>query len=129
MSLIIRWFQFKVASPIDSISSQELLAVLKKIETKGLLETARRTKQRCGQVFRHGIGIPPHLMKMKIQHIVPLSRQAIDVVRELLAVPLESRFLFPALGHPERPMSENTVGKALRIMGVSGVCRDDGRPR
>ena len=189
------------SKPIDSISSQELLAVLKKIETKGLLETARRTKQRCGQVFRHGIGlgycprditldmrglleapivehhasitdphkvggllraidsytgrrltqlalklsplvfvrpgelrkaerehfdleqaewrIPPHLMKMKIQHIVPLSRQAIEVVRELLAAPLESRFLFPALDHPERPMSENTVGKALRIMGYS----------
>jgi hypothetical protein len=33
------------------------LVVLKKIETKGLLETARRTKQRCGQVSRHGIGL------------------------------------------------------------------------
>jgi hypothetical protein len=34
-----------------------LLVVLKKIETQGLLETARRAKQRCGQVFRHGIGL------------------------------------------------------------------------
>ena len=33
------------------------MVVLKKIETKGLHETARRTKQRCGQVFRHGIGL------------------------------------------------------------------------
>ena len=45
------------SKPIDSISYQDLLVVLKKIETKGLLETARRTKQRCGQVFRHGIGL------------------------------------------------------------------------
>src|SRR3569833_409852 len=47
-------FPFLGSNPIDSISIQELLTVLKKIETKGLLETARRTKQRCGQVFRHG---------------------------------------------------------------------------
>ena len=45
------------SKPIDSISSQDLLVILKKIETKGLLETARRTKQRCGQLFRHGIGL------------------------------------------------------------------------
>ncbi len=42
---------------INSISTQELLVVLKRIETEGLHETARRTKQRCGQVFRHGIGL------------------------------------------------------------------------
>jgi hypothetical protein len=50
-------FPYLGSKPIDSISPQELLVVLKKIETKGLLETARRTKQRCGQVFRHGIGL------------------------------------------------------------------------
>ena len=33
------------------------MPVLKRIEAKGLLETARRTKQRCGQVFRQGIGL------------------------------------------------------------------------
>ncbi|MFL6599906.1 MAG: phage integrase central domain-containing protein [Steroidobacteraceae bacterium] len=40
------------AKPIDSISAQDLLVVPKKGETQGLLETARRTNQRCGQVFR-----------------------------------------------------------------------------
>lgn len=43
--------------PIGSITAPELLVALKKIETQGLNETARRTKQRCGQVFRHGIGL------------------------------------------------------------------------
>jgi hypothetical protein len=42
---------------VSSIRPSQLLPVLKKIEAKGLLETARRTKQRCGQVFRHGIGL------------------------------------------------------------------------
>lgn len=43
--------------PIGQITRSELLVELKKIEAKGLLETARRTKQRCGKVFRHAIGL------------------------------------------------------------------------
>ena len=43
--------------PISQITRSELLIELKKIEAKGLLETARRTKQRCGKVFRHAIGL------------------------------------------------------------------------
>jgi G:T-mismatch repair DNA endonuclease (very short patch repair protein) len=39
---------------VGSIETQQLLAVLEKIEEPGSLETARRTRQRCGQVFRHG---------------------------------------------------------------------------
>jgi len=63
--------------------------------------------------------IPRPNMKMKEQHIVPLSRQAIEIVRELLATPVDSRFLFPALGHPEKPLCENTLNKALRTLGYS----------
>ncbi len=43
--------------PIGKITGPELLGILKTIETKGLHETARRTKQRCGQIFRHAIGL------------------------------------------------------------------------
>ena len=42
---------------VNSIRPSQLLPVFKRIEAKGLLETARRTKQRCGQVFRQGIGL------------------------------------------------------------------------
>ena len=45
------------AKHIASIEPHQLLQVLKKIEDLGLLETARRTRQRCGQIFRHGIGL------------------------------------------------------------------------
>jgi hypothetical protein len=44
-----------------------------------------------------------------------VSRQAIEVVRELLATPVESRYFFPAPGHPERPMSENPVRVGHRM--------------
>jgi hypothetical protein len=45
------------AHPIAAIGPRELLMVLKQIELKGLLHTARRAKQRCSRVFRHAIGL------------------------------------------------------------------------
>ena len=44
-------------TPIAQITASDLLVELKKIEAKGLNETARRTKQRCGKVLRHAIGL------------------------------------------------------------------------
>jgi integrase len=41
--------------PIDEIEPPELLTVLRRIEVRGKHETAHRTKQRCGQVFRYAI--------------------------------------------------------------------------
>ena len=41
--------------PIKAITSQEILAVLQRIEAKGTLETAHRTQQNCGQVFRYAV--------------------------------------------------------------------------
>lgn len=187
--------------PIGSITPSELLVVLKKIESQGLNETARRTKQRCGQVFRHAIGlgyaerditgdlrglleppivthhasiadptavgellraidgytgrrttvcalklapllfvrpgelrsaewtlvdfdiaqlrIPGATMKMDVQHIVPLSRQVLAILRELKDITGDGRYLFPALGNPDRTMSENTINDALRTLGYS----------
>ena len=184
---------------VNSIRPSQLLPVLKRIEAKGLLETARRTKQRCGQVFRHGIGlglcerditsdfrglleaptvehhaaitdpaavgallckidryagraltrlalklsplvfVRPHNlrkarwedidletgvwkiigrhMKRKIEHKIPLSRQAVEIFRELKDRPGRSEYVFPAQGNRSHPMSENTINKALRIMG------------
>ena len=57
---IIRRFELYVfpwlgSRPIAQIAPPELLAVLRKIERKGILETAHRTQQNCGQVFRYAI--------------------------------------------------------------------------
>ena len=41
--------------PVASITAPELLAVLRRIESRGALETAHRVKQICGQVFRYAI--------------------------------------------------------------------------
>ncbi len=48
-------FPFIGARPIVEIEAPELLAVLRKIEERGAIETAHRAKDACGQVFRYGI--------------------------------------------------------------------------
>lgn len=42
--------------PIGSITTPEMLVLLRRPESLGKLETTQRLKQRCGQVFRYGIG-------------------------------------------------------------------------
>jgi integrase len=41
--------------PIAEVTAPELLAVLRRIENRGALETAHRAKQNCGQIFRYAI--------------------------------------------------------------------------
>jgi integrase len=53
-------------------------------------------------------------------HVVPLSSQAIAVLRELHALTGAGRFLFPSVRTKDRPMSDNTVNGALRRLGYEG---------
>jgi integrase len=61
--------------------------------------------------------IPGEKMKMKDPHIVPLSRQAIAVLKELHLLTANSKYVFPCHRSPLRCMSENAVNAALRRMG------------
>jgi len=63
--------------------------------------------------------IPAAKMKMKALHIVPLSRQALDILKALRPLTGEGRYLFPSERSAERPMSDNTVNGALRRLGYS----------
>jgi integrase len=194
-------FPYLGGRPIAEVASRELLAVLRKVESRGALETAHRTKQNCSQVFRYavatgraerdptielrgalkpprerhhpsitdpkGIGallraidgydgslvtkcalrlaplvfvrpgelrraewtefnidkaewrIPPERMKMRELHIVPLSSQAIDVIKEVQPLTGRGKLVFPGARTNGRPMSENTVNAALRRLGYS----------
>jgi len=195
--------------PIAEIKAPELLAVLRRIESRGAQETAHRAMQNCGQVFRYAVAtgraerdpigdllgalpppkekhhasiiepkrvaellraidsyqgffgtkcalrlaplvfvrpgelrkaqwlevdlekaewrIPAERMKMREQHIVPLSRQAVEILRELdpltnrgiPAKPNAPRYVFPGAQSRERPMSENAILAALRRMGYT----------
>ena len=59
-------------------------------------------------------------MKMREKHIVPLSRQALDVLGELRPLMGDGKYLFPSPRTDDRPMSENAVLSALRRMGYTG---------
>lgn len=63
--------------------------------------------------------IPANKMKMKVDHLVPLSIQALEILRALQPITGHGKYVFPSLRTGERPMSENTVNAALRGMGYS----------
>jgi hypothetical protein len=58
-------------------------------------------------------------MKMKEAHIVPLSREALKILKSLQPYTGANRFLFPSLRTTERPMSDNSINAALRRLGYS----------
>ena len=63
--------------------------------------------------------IPAHKMKMRTQHIVPLSKQALAVLEEIKPLTGTGRYVFPGERTASRPMSENTVTAALRRLGYA----------
>jgi integrase len=184
--------------PIAEITAAELLAVVRRIEARGALETAHRARGNCGQVFRYAIAtgravrdpsgdlrgaLPPAkgqhfaaktdpkevagilramdgyegtlavrcalrlapllfvrpgelraaewadidldaaewrytVTKTDTPHIVPLSRQAVEVLRELQPLTGRGRFVFPSARSNKRPMSDNAVLAAMRRAGI-----------
>jgi integrase len=186
---------------INDITALELLAVLRRVESRGALETAHRVNQICGQVFRYGIAtgraerdpsadlkgalppakmkhhasitdpkaiaglirsiqdysgtiitatalklaplvfvrpgelrqaewleidleaaewrIPAEKMKMRVVHIVPLSNQAIAILRDIKPLTGRGKYVFPSNRTVTRPMSDNTINAALRRIGYT----------
>jgi len=64
--------------------------------------------------------IPPERMKMKTPHIVPLSKQALEVLEKLRAISFGRELVFPGDVNPQKPMSNNTILFALYRMGYRG---------
>lgn len=63
--------------------------------------------------------IPAEKMKARRPHVVPLSRQVLELFRQLQAVSGSQGYIFPAFHTRRRPMSENTVNAAFRRMGFA----------
>ncbi|MBQ7262281.1 MAG: integrase arm-type DNA-binding domain-containing protein [Synergistaceae bacterium] len=64
--------------------------------------------------------IPGEKMKMRAEHVVPLARQTLALLRQMQGLTGHGRYVFPsirALARGDRPMSENSVNVALRDMG------------
>jgi len=194
-------FPWQGAKPISEIKPVDILAVLRRVESRGALETAHRVRTICGQVLRYAVAtgradrdstvdlrgalppvkvkhhaaltdpkevsellraiegfqgsfivrcalklspmllvrpgelrkaewaeidfnvaqwnIPAEKMKMKMAHIVPLSQQAIEILKDLQPLTGNGKYLCPCTRSHGRPMSENTINAALRRMGYT----------
>ncbi|QHD94439.1 integrase arm-type DNA-binding domain-containing protein [Proteus terrae subsp. cibarius] len=55
--------------------------------------------------------------KMRTTHLVPLSRQAIEILKQIYQFSGNNELSFIGDHNPRKPMSENTVNNALRVMG------------
>ena len=64
--------------------------------------------------------IPAERMKMRTPHIVPLAAQTIEVLEMLHTITGASEWLFPGDRSAAKPMSNNTILKALDRMGYKG---------
>ncbi|CAK7033333.1 MAG: Prophage integrase IntA [Desulfovibrio sp.] len=63
--------------------------------------------------------IPATRMKMKQMHIVPLSRQAVAILKELQEFSGSGKLLFPSIRTVTRPLADATVLNAIRRMGYT----------
>ena len=114
-----------------SRSSVELLATIEGYDgwatTLKALQFISLTFQRPGEVrfaeWKEFNGekwsIPAERTKMRREHDVPLSKQALAVLDSLRPISGDDRLVFPNLHRSNEPLSENTMNKALRSMGYS----------
>lgn len=64
--------------------------------------------------------IPAERMKMKTPHIVPLSKQSLELLEKLAKISFDRELVFPGDLNPAKPMSNNTILFALYRMGYRG---------
>ena len=109
----------KLLRSIDTYSGQPV--------TKLALRFTPHVYQRPGEVRKAEWGeidfdkalwtIPAERMKQRQPHRVPLSQQALAILREAAELTGGGRYIFPKLGSALKPMCENAVNGALRRMG------------
>lgn len=119
------------------IDARELPTLLRKIEayqgkptTRLAMRLMALTFVRTGELIGAHWGefdldaarwdIPAGRMKMRTPHVVPLSAQAVDVLRTLQTITGGRELLFPGERDHSKPMSNNTILAALERMGYKG---------
>ena len=70
--------------------------------------------------------IPGERMKMKAPHVVPLSRQAREVIEAMRPLTGQQALVFPSPFYPGKPLSENTLNSAMARMGYKGIATAHG---
>ena len=93
-------------------SSELRFARWSEIDFRNKIWTIPATREAIEKVRFSGRGA-----KMRTPHIVPLSRQAIAILKQIHEISGHLELVFPGDHNPYKPMSENTINRALRLMG------------
>ncbi|EFA5513904.1 TPA: integrase arm-type DNA-binding domain-containing protein [Escherichia coli] len=93
-------------------SSELRFARWSEIDFRNKIWTTPATREAIEKVRFSGRGA-----KMRTPHIVPLSRQAIAILKQIHEISGHLELVFPGDHNPYKPMSENTINRALRLMG------------
>ncbi len=93
-------------------SSELRFARWSEIDFRHKIWTIPATREAIDKVRFSGRGA-----KMRSPHIVPLSRQAIAILKQIQELSGHLDLVFPGDHNPYKPMSENTTNRALRLMG------------
>lgn len=93
-------------------SSELRFARWSEIDFRNRIWTIPATREAIPDVRYSGRGA-----KMRTPHIVPLSHQAITLLKQIREISGHQVLIFPGDHNPYKPMCENTVNKALRLMG------------
>ncbi|WP_295529182.1 tyrosine-type recombinase/integrase [uncultured Pseudacidovorax sp.] len=70
--------------------------------------------------------IPAERMKMRSEHVVPLSTQAVEVIEAMRPLSGTRELVFPSPFYPSKPLSENTFNSALARMGYKNCATAHG---
>lgn len=70
--------------------------------------------------------IPAERMKMRQEHRVPLSRQALELLRSMQQLSGDRDLVFPSPFYPSKPLSENTFNSAMARMGYKNLATAHG---
>jgi integrase len=70
--------------------------------------------------------IPAERMKMRAEHVVPLSRQSLEVLAAMRPLSGERDLVFPSPYYPGKSLSENTLNSALARLGYKGIATAHG---
>lgn len=107
---------------LDSYTGSRLV----QIATKLLMITGLRTIELRAALWQefdldYAIWeIPTERMKMRRQHLVPLSTQALDLLNELKITTGNYRYVFLGRNDPNKPMSEASINQVIKRIGYGG---------
>lgn len=108
---------------IDGYQGQPLTAVALKLTPHVFVRPGelRRAEWREFDLGGAVWTIPAEKMKMRVAHVVPLSKQAIELLQAAHMISGDQQYVFSSLYPGNRPMSENTINAALRRLGYDGT--------